>query len=339
MNGNNLNSWLQESVRFNRLVSHRGNQDGPNPKLENNPDYILSAAEKYRVEIDVRYSHGKFYLGHSDSQYNISKFFLFNEQFIIHAKDIETFLELERYSELNVFLHGSDEVVYSSKGNLIFHSKILKNLNDSPRNIYIDLEFKNYKSYFGNFNSLMTDFPELGINKSFSPIKLPFELLIIDIDGVMTNGRKSYGLDAKVLSKEFNDKDFTAIKRFVTQGVKVVFLSGDKNVNAKMAMSRGIPFFFAKDKSGDIDKSQFLNELKTVFKSQTVAYVGDDYYDITMLDSVDFAFVPSDAIAGLSNRFYRLKSRGGEGVIAELFDLIFGSISKKYAHDYIRQNE
>ena len=38
------------------LISHRGNIDGPNPKLENSPEYIQLAMEKgFDVEVDVWY--------------------------------------------------------------------------------------------------------------------------------------------------------------------------------------------------------------------------------------------------------------------------------------------
>ena len=37
------------------LIAHRGNIDGPNPEMENNPQYIDKAIDSgYNVEIDVR---------------------------------------------------------------------------------------------------------------------------------------------------------------------------------------------------------------------------------------------------------------------------------------------
>ena len=43
----------------------------------------------------------------------------------------------------------------------------------------------------------------------------PFKLLVLDVDGVLTNGRKEYNKDHIPLYKEFMCKDFTAIKRFI----------------------------------------------------------------------------------------------------------------------------
>ena len=40
------------------------------------------------------------------------------------------------------------------------------------------------------------------------------KLVILDVDGVMTDGKKYYDRDGKVVIKNFCDKDWTAIKRF-----------------------------------------------------------------------------------------------------------------------------
>ena len=48
-------------------ISHRGNLDGINPELENNPKYISNALEKnFDVEVDAWFVNGKFYLGHDE---------------------------------------------------------------------------------------------------------------------------------------------------------------------------------------------------------------------------------------------------------------------------------
>ena len=60
------------------------------------------------------------------------------------------------------------------------------------------------------------------------------KLLILDIDGVLTDGTKTYDKDHNVLSKRFMCKDFTAIKKFIAANIDVVLISGDK-WNEKMA--------------------------------------------------------------------------------------------------------
>ena len=58
------------------FISHRGNLNGKNKKLENKPAYIKDAIKKgFNVEVDVWYTHG-FYLGHDKPEFKVSKQFL-----------------------------------------------------------------------------------------------------------------------------------------------------------------------------------------------------------------------------------------------------------------------
>lgn len=318
-----------------RIISHRGNLNGPNPKMENNPEYILNATNDFSVEIDVWYIDNRYFLGHDKPQYEVDKFFLFKERFLIHAKSMETFFELSKYSQLETFFQNLDDLSMTTKSRIVIHERNREIIDDSRNNIWVDLDGKLEIHELGVKNNLLTDFPSKYKEISRSQNRL-FDLLILDIDGVLTNGRKIYDNEGAVTGKEFNDKDFTAIKRFLAQGVKVVFLSGDKSVNESISKIRGIDFFYAKNIAGDIDKSEFIPDLKVNYGAEIVAYVGDDYYDLTIIDKVDLSFCPSDATMDVKLAVSRvLKSAGGEGVVAELFDYAMDMVPKVYANDYL----
>jgi hypothetical protein len=54
------------------LIAHRGNINGPNIELENNPDYILNTLKLgYDCEIDVWKINNKLLLGHDKPDYKI----------------------------------------------------------------------------------------------------------------------------------------------------------------------------------------------------------------------------------------------------------------------------
>ena len=53
------------------------------------------------------------------------------------------------------------------------------------------------------------------------------KLVILDVDGVLTDGKKYYNREGEVLMKTFCDKDWTAIKRFRAMGITVIFPTGD----------------------------------------------------------------------------------------------------------------
>ena len=149
------------------------------------------------------------------------------------------------------------------------------------------------------------------------------KLVILDIDGVLTDGKKYYGLDGLPFAKTYCDKDFTAIKRFKGSSVRVCLLSGDDRVNKAMASNRNIDFYSARGK----DKKDFLPTFLTTYaaKPSEIVYIGDDLFDSSILKRVGYPFCPSDAcyvvkkICGIKNI---LESKGGDNVICELFEVL-----------------
>ena len=98
------------------LISHRGNINGPNSEMENNPEYIQKALDLgYDVEVDVWSIDKQFYLGHDEPQYKIERSFLQNKKLWCHAKNIEAFYRMID-DEIHCFFHDKDEVALTSRG-------------------------------------------------------------------------------------------------------------------------------------------------------------------------------------------------------------------------------
>jgi 3-deoxy-D-manno-octulosonate 8-phosphate phosphatase (KDO 8-P phosphatase) len=148
-------------------------------------------------------------------------------------------------------------------------------------------------------------------------------LVILDIDGVLTDGKKYYGLDGIPFAKTYCDKDFTAIKRLKGSGVKVCFLSGDERVNMAMAKNRNIDFYSARGK----DKANFVSDFVARYNvlPADMLYIGDDLFDSSIMKLVGHKYCPKDAcleiknICGESNV---LSKRAGENVICELVETL-----------------
>ena len=156
--------------------------------------------------------------------------------------------------------------------------------------------------------------------------KAKIKLLILDVDGVLTDGTKVYTEKHEPVYKRFRCKDFTAIKRFVAAGVKVIMLSGD-NWNAEMAKQRNIPFYCTRGSDLGLDKSVYLSHLESQYdvKRENMAFVGDDYFDLSMFKTLFWTFAPSDSPRIIrQNCLYLLKSKGGQGVVQELYDFLVG---------------
>ena len=98
-----------------KFISHRGNINGKNLELENNPAHIKEAIKKgYDVEIDVWFID-TFYLGHDKPEYKVTKSFLENTKLWCHAKNL---LALENLQKLKTkyFWHQEDDYTLTSNG-------------------------------------------------------------------------------------------------------------------------------------------------------------------------------------------------------------------------------
>jgi|TARA_B100000900_G_scaffold406739_1_gene418225 hypothetical protein len=100
------------------LISHRGNINGRNPEMENNPEYIQQALDLgYDVEVDVwGWEDGRLSLGHDFPQYDIDYEFLRQDGIWCHAKDIVGFYLLSKDKDIHCFSHTRDIVALTTKG-------------------------------------------------------------------------------------------------------------------------------------------------------------------------------------------------------------------------------
>lgn len=114
-----------------RIISHRGNLDGPNPSYENHPEYINGAISNgFKVEVDlwetVGDATGAFYLGHDEP---IHKLFEFSYDHIYHCKDLRTFLYMDSlgiYPKFEFFYHTEEAIVHTSYNWRWIHPNFLR---------------------------------------------------------------------------------------------------------------------------------------------------------------------------------------------------------------------
>jgi len=143
------------------------------------------------------------------------------------------------------------------------------------------------------------------------------KLLLIDCDGIIFPN-KIYGKDGLCIGKSAKDLDFTAIKRFQAAGVSVEAITGD-SWNAAILENRNIPYILSRGKN----KEDFLPEICDRYNvsPSDVAYIGDDIFDIGLLQRVGFPFAPFDATKDVFRMTDALKllSKGGDNVLDELF--------------------
>lgn len=145
------------------------------------------------------------------------------------------------------------------------------------------------------------------------------KLLILDVDGILTDGKKYYGVDGMPFIKTFSDKDWTAIKRFKALGIPVIFITGDQKINELVGKNRNIPVYLSRG----MDKADLLPEVQQRFNctAEEIAYVGDDLFDIGIMKKVGYSFCTLDSpkMVKINSRHVLYKD-GGENVVMNLFD-------------------
>ena len=108
-----------------KIISHRGNINGPVDKKENRPSYIDCAIQLgYEVEVDLRFVNDEFWVGHDSPQYRIelSWMVLRKEKIWFHCKDQESAIKLlETNEKFKFFCHKQDDFVLTSTGHIWVH--------------------------------------------------------------------------------------------------------------------------------------------------------------------------------------------------------------------------
>ena len=147
------------------------------------------------------------------------------------------------------------------------------------------------------------------------------KLLILDVDGVLTDGRIIFDSNA-VESKFFNVKDGHGIKMLQRSGVEVGIISGrESQVVYNRAVELGIGQVYQKALDKLVPYRQMLEA--TGLTDEEVAFMGDDVIDIPILKRVGFAAAPADAVSEVFPFVQFIsKNRGGWGAVREVCDLI-----------------
>jgi 3-deoxy-D-manno-octulosonate 8-phosphate phosphatase (KDO 8-P phosphatase) len=146
------------------------------------------------------------------------------------------------------------------------------------------------------------------------------KLIIYDFDGVMTDNKvlvDQNGNEAVIVSRA----DGLAVSELKKHKIEQIIISTEKNkVVAKRAEKLKILCIDAVDNKLRIVE-QYLTENK--IGKEDVVYVGNDINDLEAMKFIGIPVSPADAhdsVRKISK--YITKSRGGEGVIRDLLDIL-----------------
>lgn len=147
------------------------------------------------------------------------------------------------------------------------------------------------------------------------------KLLLLDVDGVMTDGRIIYDNQGNEL-KAFDVKDGHGLKMLQRAGIKIGIITGRQSeVVAKRAAELGIDILYQKALNKLDPYREILDELQLT--DAQVAYVGDDVVDLPILRRVGFSATVADAVPEVLPLVdYVTVNSGGRGAVREVCDLL-----------------
>jgi 3-deoxy-D-manno-octulosonate 8-phosphate phosphatase (KDO 8-P phosphatase) len=149
-------------------------------------------------------------------------------------------------------------------------------------------------------------------------------LLLLDVDGVLTEGRLHYGPDGELM-KSFHTHDGIGLRLLRHVGVEVGIVTARRSA----ALSRrlrdlGIEYVF--------DGCESKGEAARAFRARLglsrheIAAMGDDILDFPMFDEAGVVIVPKDAHPMAIERADVVTERaGGHGAVREVADRLLSS--------------
>lgn len=149
----------------------------------------------------------------------------------------------------------------------------------------------------------------------------PLRLLILDVDGVLTDGRLFFDDQGREY-KCFHARDGHGIKLLRQSGVEVAVISGRQSNSVAIRMqSLGVSLVYQGHENKRAAFSEILQQLQLL--PEQVAHVGDDVLDLPIMTQVGFAVAVADAnFAVKQHADWCTASNGGLGAVREVCDLI-----------------
>lgn len=153
------------------------------------------------------------------------------------------------------------------------------------------------------------------------------ELLVMDVDGTLTDGAMYYSSEGEEL-KRFSTRDGMGITLLRKAGIKSAIITSE---NSEIALARAKKLKIDIVKLGSHDKSSSIKEIaeKLSLKLENVAYIGDDINDYHVMKLCGASACPGDSTAAIKQAAdYICRNNGGNGAVREFSEMILISKDK-----------
>ena len=153
------------------------------------------------------------------------------------------------------------------------------------------------------------------------------KLVLLDVDGVLTDGRLYYGNSGEEL-KAFDIQDGLGIKLLQKGDVKVGIITGRRSA---LLQRRAEELAISPLVQGREDKWLALNEMMENLgvSLEEIAFVGDDLPDLAVIKRVGLGITPANGSHIVASQAdWQTKNSGGDGAVREVAELILSAQDK-----------
>lgn len=151
---------------------------------------------------------------------------------------------------------------------------------------------------------------------------MKIKLLIMDVDGTLTDGRIYVGAQGEVM-KAFDVRDGYAIAHILpAKGIVPVIITGR---NSEIVSQRAKELHVTELHQGISDKLAKLKEVAEKYDAtpREIAYIGDDLNDLPCIQYCGVTAAPADAVPRvLEAVYYNCRHLGGRGAVREFIDYL-----------------
>ncbi|HYR86167.1 MAG TPA: HAD hydrolase family protein [Terriglobia bacterium] len=170
------------------------------------------------------------------------------------------------------------------------------------------------------------------LEKDLTPLASRIELLLMDVDGVLTDGTLLYvpvAGGSVVEAKMFDVADGAGLVLARKAGIKTGIISG-RSTPALEQRAKDLEVDILYQGLGQRKLGAFEEVLeKNKIPADRICYVGDDFQDLPILKRVGFPIAVANASAEVLTRVaYVTRASGGRGAIREVVELILKAQGK-----------
>lgn len=151
------------------------------------------------------------------------------------------------------------------------------------------------------------------------------KMIATAVDGVFTNGSKSYNNKGEIVCKTFVGRDFDALI-MLAKHFEVAAISTCDEVSPFVFNKYGFGMYYTKNKKKRLSR---LLQLKGLTPDQCI-YVGSDLEDLSCVRMIPISFCSKDSCDEVKKVATPLSVVGGSGVIYSLYKILLPEITIRY---------